>query len=453
MNEKQERELKNREKRVPSITREQAQVLQAEKMDKQWSLLVEAIRSDLQANPEIRSQLIKFCGEPVSETLPWNFVNSLSDIDPRMEKLTGRYKEGIEAYLNLPPVPDELIIPDIKGGRITKDEKEMVARRYRFARSVKILSLGAEILDQKKLTPNEKGEIVLPSGIKVILDASADKEKLDLLSPHLWQRRRQLKDRVYEIEVNNRKYILKEKKTPRHIDTMRHGHKDGVLSSEEFAIAKKMQEEGSVKQGRIELKWEKPVGFVLYPDGFQFAIFEYERGLIPIYEIHDRLTKEILKHRKQFEEEYNLIANLLQRRFDTSVSLSWSARLKEFISKITFSEFAHVKSYRMIEQAYSLMGEMRIRNGYYNEDSDGYAYKIDTNRELRLEIIGFDFEYFFEMLSEDRVKFLELYRNPEKKNSIVPGLPLRYDFTRNEKAADLAMQGIGEKGVSSEGGA
>ena len=141
----------------------------------------------------------------------------------------------------------------------------MITKRYKYARDVKMLALGAEITEQESVAPNEDGEILLPSGIKLVIDVSKDTKRTDLLSPHLWERRRQLKDRVYEIDVNGRKYILKEKKTARHTDTKEGGHREGRLSSEEFETAQHFQENGTVSNGRLSVGWEQPVGYSSYP--------------------------------------------------------------------------------------------------------------------------------------------------------------------------------------------
>lgn len=239
------------EARTPIINTESAQKYPLEAMDKQWGLVTEAVRREIINNQDARKSLIQFCKTPVSETLPDQFIQAISVSDQRVAMLANRYNSGIKGYLELPAVPDEQIKPDIRKTKsfsepnsyldyykniygkntpkyeeelkklvesgfflkgITGEEKLMISKRYKYARDVKLLALGAEIVDQGGVSPNTNGEVLLPSGVKMVIDIKDDDQRTDLISPHLWEKRRQLKDRVYEVEANGRKYILKEKK-------------------------------------------------------------------------------------------------------------------------------------------------------------------------------------------------------------------------------------------------
>jgi len=150
-------------------------------------LLTEAIRRDILAEPEIRQVVSAFAKSPVSESLPNEFLTSLSS-DDRVTKLKERYSQSIGDFLSLQAVPDAQINPDIRHAwplskiadkietietgygkdtpefwkrlqeciddgdflyGITAQERLMIVQRYRFARDVKLLALGAEVLDQK----------------------------------------------------------------------------------------------------------------------------------------------------------------------------------------------------------------------------------------------------------------------------------------------------------------
>lgn len=457
------------EGRKPILDQESAKTFPPKNIDRQWNFITEAIRRDIATKPEIRKQLEVFCVKPVSETLPNECIDLLSKNDPRIANLAERYKSEAKAYLVLPPVPDEQIKPDIRNAPsyysikprmdawrkyypeigeegvrnkareflknnkegITREEREMIGIRYGYARDVKRLALGAEILEQSNLTPNENGEIILPSGVKIVVDIDQGEAKSDLLNPHLWQRRVQLKDRVYEIEVNNRKYILKEKKTVRHKDTMKGEHRDGNLSSEEFSVAKYFQEHGGREKGNVKVSWEKPVGFVSYPDGFQFAIFEFEEGLIEDRAIIQQLATNIIEHQDQFRDEYQLIAKLVGDKH------------KDTLENLTFKEFAMTKALRMERQVNDLMEETAIINGYSNRDRDGYSYKITNEDQLQLEIIGFDFEYFSKMSSDQVTERLKIHKKSRKEWDR-DGISFLFwndgsDVTEVQKAAYFAM--------------
>lgn len=486
------------ESRRPIIGPEVNQVFSPDAVDRQWRLVTEATRRELIAIPEVRRALSGFCTTPVSETLPEDFLKAVSSVDPRIANLADRFNAGIRAYLELPPVPNEQVVPDIrhalplveprevidglmrlygdkhprfeaslreyvKSGTflrgITAEERLLIARRYKYARDVKLLALGAEIADQGTLLPNVDGEVVLPSGIKLVVDVNQDERRHDLLNPNLWERRTQLKDRVFEIVVGGRKYILKERKTSRHTDTKRHGHIDGRLSSEEFEIARHFQDHGTVSKGEVGVCWERPVGYGSYPDGFSFAVFEHEEGLGEDGDCMTKLAQKILEHRDRFQAEYELIAMLSEKYKDSPEVLAfencnsetwlrallrWLRGKKDSPPGLTFEEFAMVKALRMKRQARDLMQETLIKNGYDNSDLDGYSFRIEDGDPLKLMIVGFDFEYFSKMSShnssERLTRFKEIRSERESRDGV--GFLMWEDgsfVSRMQKAAYFAM--------------
>jgi predicted metal-dependent phosphoesterase TrpH len=429
-------------------------------IDRQWELVTEAIRRDLIVKPEIRKTLSKFCTQSVSETLPSQFLSELSSVDKRVARLASRYLEALPGYLDLPAVPDEQIKPDLRlSYGLPKEERLMIAKRYKYARDAKILALGAEIIDQEKVAPGPNGEIILPSGIKIGMDTTDVEQRTDLLRPHLWERRRQIKDRVHEIFIGERYYILKEKKTSRHTDTKKHGHKEGRTSADEFAVAKHFKENGKLSQGKISVDWERPIGFVTYPDGFQFSVFEYEQDLISD-NMPSRLAEEISAHREQFEEEYKLINSLSQKYKDHRAVLAFEEyRPLEILFKtamkslgietksslqLTFEEFAMVKAEQMTRQARELMFQSVLQNEYTNNDYDGFAYRIHTSGEVKLDIVGFDFEYFAKISPERAAEIRENHAENRGKMESRDGIGrIEWDngerVTRMQKAAYFAM--------------
>lgn len=422
------------ETRTPVIGPENIQAYPPDDIDRQWRLITAALR-DLIEKAELRDiphRMLGFCNTSVTEKLPDQFLNAVSNIDKRVARLAERYRTGVTAYLGLPAVPDDLIVPDLKHAKsfftpdqvrdglaeqygkdnpmyesvfnhlvqsgtflrgITKEERLMIAMRYRYARDVKLLALGAEIEDQKGLTPDENGELVTPSSVRLFIDLDQSIQRSDLLNPQLWSRRRQLHDRVYEIEVNGKKYILKERKTARHTNTTEKHHRNGRLSSREFKIAKHFQENGIVSKGRISVSWERPIGYVAYPDGFSFAVFEYEEDLEEYRSVTSQLGQAIIDHRDQFEEEYQLISHLADKYKNSPEVISLDLD-KEVSTQLSFAEFAMVRARRMEGQALSLIHEIIYENGYINSDTLAYSFKVKNGDILKLQITGFDFEYF-----------------------------------------------------------
>lgn len=483
--------------RTPILNKETATVFPLDDIDRQWGLATEAIRRDMVGKPEVRKTLVPFCREPVSEALPGQFLSTLSSVDERVARLAQRYQETLPGYLDLPTVPDEQIKPDVRHAArlhtlddtvamltrlygqddpmykdslqrhidsgtfmrgITAEERLMIVKRYKYARDAKILALGAEVMEQGTAVPNQNGEITLPSGVKIGMDVTEAEQRNDLLNPHLWEKRRQIKDRVYEISVGGRNYILKEKKTPRHTDTKKGGHREGRTSADEFAVAKHFREHGRLNQGNIGVDWERPIGFVTYPDGFQFSVFEYEEGLLND-DVQTRLAIEITNHREQFEEEYKLIAGLAQKYKDSpevlafedqrtesglKAAMKWLGIQKESPLQLTFEEFAMVKGLRMQRQSRELMEHAMLNNEYENSDMDGYAYRVHSNGGVRLDIVGFDFEYFEkvspERAAEVRERRKELQREWESRQGIgFLGWNNGQRVTRMQKAAYFAM--------------
>jgi hypothetical protein len=46
-----------------------------------------------------------------------------------------------------------------------------------------------------------------------------------LLNPINRKKKKQIKDRIFEITIGDKQYILKEQKSSKHFDTMKNGHR------------------------------------------------------------------------------------------------------------------------------------------------------------------------------------------------------------------------------------
>ena len=449
--------LRARQERV-AVHREAGRV-QDRKVDYEWLAVTEAARRAIIASPEVRHAATAFAVDPLSESLPQRALHELSEIDSRVARLAKLTKKTLGAVLDYAPVPDELLVPDLrtspslarkeavvesliekkinypqeynvtlegaqervaKTPGITEAERELSARRYRFAREVKLLGLMAELHDQPMGTTEPQDGLVtheLKSGTKIVMTGEAFDASPALFNPEYWQSRRQLKDRVYEIGIDGKSYIMKERKTDRHIDTAHDGHQYGLTSQQEFKVAQEFAELGVVRKGDIEERWEKPLGYVEFPDGFQFCLFESEADLR--MDVQEALADEIKEAASEYSEEFTHIRERAKQLYDERKDLlggfdrddvimkpkrfafSRAARREKKAYKerlqpdeLSFEEFASLKAYHMVQKAGELLGLTVVEQGYSNSDTNDYAFRIRKDKRPILEIIGFDFEYF-----------------------------------------------------------
>lgn len=437
--------IPNDNRRVPVI--DERSDLPYAAIDHQWKFATERVKRDIVSDPVMRHAMLPFCSEPVAEALPNTFITTAGTVDKRVALWT---HGPLGRYLSLPPVPDHTLYPDLKNAPVrirtdedlarirqhfgedteglenalqdnivgdggfyrvrrtpdglTPQERRLVAERYEYARDIKLLALGAEILDQEgNLQYNDQGEIVLPSGIRAIVDSDHDSSREDLLSPQLWEKRDQIKDRVYVIEVNGKKYILKEKKTERHKDTPNQYFQEGLHSPEEFAVAQKFQDQATIEHDDIALGWEVPVGYAVYPDGFQFALYEYEEGLLDREQATPTLTQQIETHHEMFQEEYQAIQESIRRQAEEYREDPFKYYLYEDLSQgLSLHDFAIVKTHVMMQKAKKLMENTMVEMGYPTNSDQDEAFRIKIEDGLKLEVLGFDFEYFSELDSHER---------------------------------------------------
>lgn len=427
--------------------------------DRQWLVLTEAARAAVLGNPGVRRGMVSFAAVPLSESLPLRAIAELAERDKRVASLAETMHSTLGAVLELPEVPDDVLWPDIRHAApiqrredaakelvrrqgdpedfaltadslrdrvaekpgVTEAERELVARRYRYARDVKLLSLIAELSDQpiKSLMIEQDGTArhTLESGTKLVMTTEAFSTVPGLLDPANWESRRQLKDRVYSVRIAGRNYILKERKTARHTDTKDGGHQAGLTSEQEFRAARAFAELGTVTKGDVSLHWEKPLGYVEFPDGYQFCLFARESGLIdqPLQLLTEAITdsaeayrdeftavshraREIYRNRPDLLTDAGIGEQVLQpRRFAVSKAsrrYNRAVRGRPDAEALTFKEFARLKAQYLILEATDLLTQIIHDKGYVNSDQDGYAYKVHSDVRAGLEIVGFDFEYY-----------------------------------------------------------
>lgn len=430
-------------------------------IDHQWLVVTESARRAIITSPEVRHSAVPFTTEPLSEALPQKAIRSLAGIDPRTARLAEAMGKTLGSVLGLSPVPDELLTPDLrhapslrrkadevdsltrwksdlsehyddllqetrnrveKSPGVTQAERDLVARRYRYARDIKMLGLMAELQEQPVASAEAKEGVItheLESGTKLVMTSEAFETSPSLLDPQKWESRHQLKDRVYVVMVDGKEYIMKERKTPRHTDVKKHGHKDGLTSQQEFEAAKEFSDLGTIRQGDVELRWEKPLGYVEFPDGYQFCLFESELGLKSDTPRH-QLAREIMDAPEEYADEFEQTRERAKQIYDERKDLLWgyedrdaaANKPKRFTipraarrhrkayeakpkpDELTFEEFAQLKANYLVDEARELLSQTMWDHDYTNSDMDGYAFRLHKGKRPTIEIIGFDFEYY-----------------------------------------------------------
>ncbi|HEV7455111.1 MAG TPA: hypothetical protein VGO07_07680 [Candidatus Saccharimonadales bacterium] len=377
-------------------------------------------------NPDVQAALTPYCTTPISEDLPRDALAHLPET-PLLRRLH-ESSTALDAYTNIPPVDESRIPRDIqyawkKAGTITEDEFSMIEQRYIMARDIKLLALGAELQQVattgEQLQPDETDTIHLPSGIE-LHGVSAAENSPNLFDPNKWQGREQLKDRVHIVTVDGQKYIMKEQKTERHTDTTEGGHQEShrIPPAREFEIGQKLNTPEAPPKGGIQVKWERPLGYVEYPDGFAFGMYEFEEGLVAEVEAESALFNNIFDQPEAFKDEFEACSADMQRFFDTPfVREAYDVRGPRFGAAIfgranrtpkalrqplDFRDFAAVKARQMmISSAYD-QADVQIERNLHDADNDGTLYRVQPGK-AELEIIGLDFERYVETSADEVV--------------------------------------------------
>lgn len=457
---------------------------------REWNLITEKIRRAVVESSSMRTQLIPLVSRPLSQSYAAESIDSAGKVDPELRKLNNRYKDQIGGYLRLPSVPDEMIIPDVANapyhhipqedvddivwellntyglqegtaefyreknrklleisdkGRysqgLTREEKELIFSRYEYGRDMKLLAFAADLHEQrqsKQLQPDSKGKIILePSGTVIGIDRGTINADSDLLDPARWEKREQIGDRVYQIIVSGKKYIMKERKTKFHRQVLLSGHRNGRTSEGEFFLGNLLQEYAETK-GDILVSFEKPLGYVQFPDGYQFALFRYEEDLISARIVSSKLEEAILSdianHRAEFLEiSSRLIKYLSDRRV-----LKFTKSQGDVLS---FESFAKVKTAYLIDETSKLLYESEKRAGYWQADSkDQRVFRIHKNGHVGLEIIGIDYEYYEKLHTGTKAENIQTAELRQEEGIGYHSWEIGHPVTQIEQAAFLALK-------------
>jgi Fe2+ transport system protein FeoA len=190
---------------------------------------------------------------------------------------------------------------------------------------------------------------------------------------------------------------MKERKTNRHTDTMEHGHIDTITSEQEFKVARKLSELGTVKQGDIQVKWETPLGYVEFPDGYQFCLFKSEPNLeaeVDSSYLTQSISQEITKSMDRYQTEYDDVSQKAKEIYKNRKDLCDDFGLVEESDELMVKEFADLKARYLQSEALDLLERIALDNGYYNKDVTGHTINVRPGQHPLVEIIGFDFEYY-----------------------------------------------------------
>lgn len=447
--------------REPVVSSEKLEQLELKKIPSQWLLMSEAIKRQVESSQEVRNIVKHAVKLPVTEELPGQLIDKLADKDERVANLAGRYRHSLMEYLHIEAVPEKQLVPDIKVAPslpnidelvalwdkhksddeveemlkklsekgsfekgITGDERIMAFLRFEMARDVKMMALGAELLDESISGSIGGNEFTLPSGVEIHLQSNNKDLLHTLLNPLTWNKRQQIKDRVYVIQAgdNGARFILKERKTSKHRDTMSRGHRPGLTSKDEVILASELDRH-RVEDDELTVRWEEPIASVTFPDGFQFALFAYEEALEGSKKAMQNLTVQILERQDVYQGEFEKILSELdkdQQSSDVSSDKSGILRtimgmLKKESPHLSYKDFAEVKAVFLQQKAGFLRDRALAQAGVTNRDVTDIAYFIretDRDQPAHLEAVEFDLEYFREEKETtpfDAKKFFEGY--------------------------------------------
>lgn len=378
---------------------------------RQWEVLAADLLTRLN-DSDVRAVLLRFTTAPVDEALPSELIDGLTAIkQPQLSNRAG--KIALREHLARPFIPPEKMVPDIKHSpHLQDDEKDLAIRRFAQARDVKLLAFAAELVEIGGIDFGESNHSTLPSGIEVSLEHD---QPIGLIDPANWSARVQLKDRVYTFSAGSRSYLLKEQKTAHHKDTLLAFGAEGATSAEEVETARQLRATTPAPFADVMLTFERPVGHVKFPDGFQFAVFEFEEGLISDYgQAIAAFEKAILANPEQFETEYNEIAEAALQYAPLFGPTPFG---NPPLERPTFEEYVKAKAEHAFIMASELANRQVNQAGFFNRDNFGDVplhYRVHNGSDgVRLEGVAFDFERFVPVGPELAAKHADLLDKAE----------------------------------------
>ncbi|HEV7453651.1 MAG TPA: hypothetical protein VGO07_00160 [Candidatus Saccharimonadales bacterium] len=430
--------------RVPVLSDEDGERFEEQGGYESWRQVGEVMLQAVQSGEIVPGTLTPLLHESVSERLASQaFGMAASSIS--VEEVSQQHPM-VGEILSLGEVPDEQIGPTLRGIRelkqtrdlqsfsddpediwtdirdeiirdtaagnlttgITRAEHALVANRYQMARCAKLIAFAGELLEHRP-SLDQNNRITLPSGTIIGVVPGQEAIAEDLLDASSWIGRVELHDRVFRVKTQSGYYILKEHKGGRHAFTIDLPDMFTADSEREAEIAADFMPLGTVTDGDVSVSWEKPIGFVRDPSGFDFSMFAYEENLIPREKINDQLKEAILVHRTHYETEY----------------LATQVRVQEG-EHIDWDTFAQAKAYLLVQHAREMARKVSLQNGYVDEDNGvrflpipDHEFRIHTSETgVNLELIGMDFEHFQRPSHEDIKTHIKSYNRLIEKNPV-----------------------------------
>ncbi len=144
---------------------------------------------------------------------------------------------------------------------------------------------------------------------------------------------------------------------------------------EEFEIAREFNKRATIHSEHVDLRWEVPIAYVQFSDGYSFSLFQYEEGILKKQQIYSRLVDMVKAQRGH--------SGLVGKKDAFNI----------------MSEAGEI----MIE-AEDLYNLANLRLGYRVTDSHDLLYKMEGQR---LVAIGIDFEYHQKMTQEEQAQLIK----------------------------------------------
>lgn len=359
-----------------NIDKIELQQIELEKTKKEWGLASEIIKRELLESSDVRDALVRQLHEPLSEGLSHATLQELSVTNPRIKKfLDSHFSKNLSEITNTETIITDTT-RDSKRLGLSKTERAIALEKWRMGRDVKMLGLMSDLIDSPiEMIESEDYLIGTTShGVELI----SNHHSSELLNPGKWESRRQIKDRVYEVFIDGKRYIQKEQKTKQHRDTMQGGKIWPMSSRDEFIIGKKLSEAGSIDKDEFSVRFEKPLGAATFPDGYSFAMFEFDESIAD-----DDLAETGLAAK--------IISDIFKGTDKDYAELHGAPSDKDYDY---IQHFATEKDFALFDAANYEKKVLESKFGVYNRDA-GKNWKLTKNKAgKRFDLLVYDYEFY-----------------------------------------------------------
>jgi hypothetical protein len=345
-----------------------------EKTKTEWNMLSELFQREIKTSPEVRAALAEYASTPLTESL---FANLSAELSTKNEKINRFYTSQFAQDLRKTGDIENIITDttrDTKKLMLSHEDRMTALERWRMGRDVKVLALMAD-LAQTPIEMTEQNGIMqgkTEHGVEIM----TEKGQEGLLDPNKWQSRKQIKDRVYEIKVDDKKYIQKERKTNQHRDTLGGGNTKPMTSEEEFLLGRQLAKTGKIDRKDFSIHFEKPLGVASFPDGYDFTIFEFDETITQD-ESPETPKRDLAQQIRQGEDaDYEALKSSLSQ------------------DQLHAWNFANQKMDALIDAALHEKELVEGKLGVFNRDANK-NWKITKNPNgKKFDLTVYDFEFY-----------------------------------------------------------